>query len=267
MQIPLEMWSTASDEDGLGFVAKLPPDVAALGHRDVLTESMVAYGAEIGIWRITDTLNRYNLPATGVFSGMAVEQHPDAARAFVAGIADREICAHSWAQDVRSYRLNREEMRANVRRCIDTWEQHLGLRPVGYVSPGGQFLEETAEILAEEGFIYHGDYADTDSAKVIDAGGRRIVTMSVPWEANDYSQYAHAYNPPSAFVEIFKRTFDVLYREGGQVVAAALHCMIYGRPFGVSAMEEIIEYALGQKDVWFTTRQQIAEVVLEQWKD
>lgn len=266
LQVPLELWSER-DEDGLGFVPKLPADVAEQGHRDLLTESMQRYGPEVGMWRLIELLDRHGLPAMGVFSGVAVERYPEVAQAFVNGAPGREICAHSWGQDVRSYRLSREEMRANVRRCVEVIQKTTGERPYGWVSPGGQFLEETAEILAEEGFLYHGDYADTDSARVMEVAGRQLVAMSVPWEVNDYSQYAITYHPPSAFVEIFKRSFDVLYQEGGQVLGAVAHAAIYGRAFGVSAYEEVISYARGHRDVWFTNRRDIARWVLEQYGD
>lgn len=262
LQVPFELWSDR-DEDGLGFVPKLPQEILDAGHRDVLTESMQAYGGRVGMWRLIDLLNRHQVPAMGVFSGVAVERYPEIAQAFMEGAEGREICAHSWGQDVRSYRLPRDEMRANVRRCIDIMEKVVGERPYGYVSPGGQFLEETVEILAEEGFLYHGDYADTDSARIMDVVGRQLVAMSVPWEVNDYSQYSLTYHPPSAFVEIFKRSFDVLYQEGGQVLGAVAHAAIYGRAFGVSAYDEVIRYAKSHPDVWFTNRRDIARWVLD----
>lgn len=263
LQVPLEVWDGA-DAFGLTYVPKLPADRVRAGQPDLLTESFRRYAGEVGIWRLIDLIDRYQVPASGVFSGMAARDYPDVARAFLGGDSRREIAAHSWAQNVLTYELDADAMRANIRRTSEAIEAATGERPVGWVSAGGQFVEDTLSILAEEGFLYHGDYAHSDTAEVVEAGGRRIVQMSVPWDVNDYLQYAVSFNPPSAFVEMFRRSFDVLYREGGQIVGAVAHAGVYGHPFGVSAYEEIIDYALSKPDVWVTTRKAIAEWVLGQ---
>jgi peptidoglycan/xylan/chitin deacetylase (PgdA/CDA1 family) len=268
MQVPFEISAEAAGQTieghGSTIVPALPPDILATGERDVLAESMESYGAEVGMWRLIGLLDRHEITGTGVFSGIAAERHPEIADAFAHGTVEREICLHSWGQDVRSYRLDREELRRTIRRCLTAVEAATGVRPVGWVSPGASFLSETIEVLAEEGFLYQGDYANNDSGDVLDVAGRRLVRMSVPWDVNDYFWYAHTFNPPSAFVEAFARTFDILHAEGGQVVAAAVHASVFGRPLGVWALDQCIEYAKGHSDVWFATREAIARCILEQ---
>jgi peptidoglycan/xylan/chitin deacetylase (PgdA/CDA1 family) len=261
-QIPLEVWGD-DVQYALSYVPKLPAEIAAKGVPDLLTESFKAYAGEVGIWRLIDLLDRHEVPAMGVFNGKAAEDFSDAAKAFRQGHPEREIAAHGWRQDVYSFALEGDEMRDNVKRTADAIEAATGERPVGWVSPGGQFTPETIEILAESGFIYHGDYAHSDAADVIDVGGRKLVRMAVPWEVNDYWTWALTFQPPSAFVELFKRSFDVLYREGGQIVGAVAHSGLYGHPFGVSAFEEVVEYVKAHDDVWITTRRDIARWVLE----
>ena len=263
LQVPLEVWGD-DVQYALSYVPKLPAEISAKGVPDLLTDSFKAYAGEVGIWRLIDLIDRYDVPAMGVFSGKAAEDYPDAAKAFREGHDRREVAAHSWAQDVYSFALDRDAMVQNVERTADAIEAAAGERPVGWVSPGGQFLPETVEILVESGFIYHGDYAHSDTADVIRVGDGKLVRMSVPWEVNDYWTWALTFQPPSVFVELFKRCFDVLYREGGQIVGAVAHAGLYGHPFGVSAYEEVIQYAKSFPDVWFTTRRDIARWVLEQ---
>jgi peptidoglycan/xylan/chitin deacetylase (PgdA/CDA1 family) len=268
MQIPFELSAqsagTTIEGHGSTIVPALPSDILAAGHRDVLAESMEAYGGEVGMWRLIDLLDRYDVSATGVFSGLTAERYPEVLRAFLAGAGSREICCHSWGQDVRSYRLSKEEFRQTVRRCVDAIEKATGYRPVGWVSPGASFLSSAVEVLAEEGFAYQGDYANNDSGDVVTINGKRLVRMSVPWDVNDYFQYALSFNPPSSFVEAFQRSFDVLYEEGGQVLAAAAHASVFGRPLGIWALGQCISYAKSHKDVWFATRAEIAEVIRAQ---
>jgi peptidoglycan/xylan/chitin deacetylase (PgdA/CDA1 family) len=261
LQIVFELWSD-SRTDALGFVPKLPDATFQRGMPDLLNDSLQRYGAEAGMPRLTSMLDRLGLPATGVMSGLAVERYPRVVTDFAYGAVAREICAHSWTQDMRVCDQSRDELQQNVERCAKVIESTTGRRPVGWVSPAGLSNPDTPEVLVDAGFLYHGDWAHTDSYDVTSVANGRIVQMSVPWEVNDASQYARSYHPPSAYVELFKRSFDVLYREGGGVLGAVAHAMIYGRPFGVSALEEVIEYARGHEGVAFTTRAAIAEWAL-----
>ena len=268
MQIPFELSDQGAGTPIEGqrstIVPTLPSDILAAGHRDALAESMEAYGGEVGMWRLIDLLDRHQVSATGVFSGLTAERYPDVLRAFLKGAGTREICCHSWGQDVRSYRLSKEDFRSTVRRCVEAIEKATGYRPVGWVSPGASFLTSVVEVLAEEGFLYQGDYANNDSGDVVSVAGKQLVRMSVPWDINDLFLYAQSYNPPSSFVEAFQRSFDILYQEGGQVVAAAAHASVFGRPLGIWAMEQCIIYAKSHSDVWFGTRAEIADAILAQ---
>ncbi len=137
------------------------------------------------MWRVIELLDKHNVTATGVFSGLAVERYPDAVKAFKQGGGGREICAHSWAQDITCFNLDREEMRANVRKCVDIITKVAGERPVGWVSPGCRHNEHTLPVLAEEKFLWHGDYANSDTPFTLQVGNRKMVGMTIPWDVND----------------------------------------------------------------------------------
>lgn len=265
LQVPFEQFDKAAAfAQYLVNVPALPPEQVAAGQRDLLVRSWEEY-CEIGMWRLIRLLDRHGVTATGVFSGIAAERYPEVTRAFV-GDLKREICAHSWAQDIHTYHLSDAEMTANVARCVDVIERIGGTRPVGWVSPGGQFRPSTTKILADGGFLYHGDYANSDAPFWIEVeGGRRLVGMSVPWDTNDTMQIRYG-APPSHYVEFFARSFDVLYEEGGQILGAVAHAGTYGRPPGIWAYDQIIQYAKKHDKVWFATRRQIAEWFAERYQ-
>ena len=260
LQIPFEVWDEHSPS--LATVPQLPDERLVAGERDLLTESFRRYAGEVGMWRLIDLIDRHEVPAMGVFSGKAAEDYPDVARAFLEGGPGREIAGHSWTQDTFTHDLDDDAMRANIRRTCGAIEAATGVRPVGWVDAGGLFVESTLRLLAEEGLLYHGAYAHSDTAEVVEVAGRPIVQMSVPWDVNDYLQYVQSYNPPSHFVEMFTRSFDVLYEQGGQILGAVAHAGIYGHAFGISAYDEVIRYAKAHDDVWITNRREIAEWVL-----
>jgi len=269
LQVPFEQYERGGAHaskihlQDLVPIPTLPEEMTAQGVPDLLAMSWDQYG-EQGLWRLTDLLDRHDVTATGVFSGLAVARYGDVVKAFKEGGGGREICAHSWAQDIQSYRLDREEMRENVRKCIEIIKNVTGERPVGWVSPGGQQNEQTLPVLAEEGFLWHGDYANTDTPFLLQVNGRNMVGMSVPFHVNDV-MYVRDRVPPSHYVEMFCRSFDVLYEEGGQVIGAVAHATIYGHPFGTWAYDQVIRYAKGFPHVWFATRREIAQWYLDHY--
>jgi peptidoglycan/xylan/chitin deacetylase (PgdA/CDA1 family) len=260
LQMVFEQWQGQDVEQS--YLPKVIDSHLASGGRDLLNESFQRYAGKTGMWRIIDTLDRYGVTATGVMNGLSIERFPEVAKAFTNG--GREIAAHSWAQDVLSYSLTKDEERDNIRRCVDVTAEVTGQTPVGWVSPRGQASMNTAELLVDEGFLWHTDYSDDDAPYVLDVGGKPLVAMAGHREANDATGHVPASNPPSAYVEIFCRSLDILRREGGQLIGAVVHATAFGRPHGIWALEQSIEYAQSFPDVWIASRREIAEWVLSQ---
>lgn len=267
LQVAFEQFEASNPEDialreRMVSIPLLSKDVLKQGTQDLLLKSWDQFG-EVGTWRLVELLNRHNVTSTGVFSGLAIERYPDVVKAFAEGDGGREICAHSWAQDIPSFKLDRGQMLANVRKCIDIITKVTGKRPVGWVSPGGRTNEHTLGVLADEGFLWHGDCV-ISGPFIEQAGNKKLVAMSIPWDVNDL-MYVRQWVPPSHYVELFCRSFDVLYEEGGQIAGAVAHTTIYGRPFGIWAYDQVIRYAKSFPKVWFATRQEIAEWYLERY--
>lgn len=266
-QLVFELWSGDKVEAGRSQIPGLSEEDLRLGRPDLLGRSWQAYGGRLGAWRIFNLIQKYAIPASGFFNAIAVERFPEFAKAWVQ--AGHEIVAHSYAQDIRVFRLSADEERANLRKSIAVIEGITGQRPVGWVAPGGHRSANTAGILLEHGFIYSADYKDDDlpyTAEVI--GGRKLVAVPKPYDINDYTIYATGANPPSAYVEIFCRSFDILYEEGAhspKMINITAHAPLFGRPMGAWAYEECIKYARSFEGVWFATGRQVAQWWLEKY--
>lgn len=264
LQVPCEQFEKATAYAGrMTNFPLLSKELLEKGLTDYLLMSHDEYG-ELGLSRLTELLDKHNVTASGVFSGLTVQRFQDVVKAFKKGVGGREVVAHSWAQDIRSYNLDKEQMRANVRKCVDIITKVTGERPVGWVSPGGQRGEHTLPVLAEEGFIWHGDYNNCDGPFTLESQGKKLAGMQVPYDIND-TMYIEAKVPPSHYVEMFSRAFDVLYEAGGQVLGAVAHATVYGHPYGIWAYDQVIKYAKGFPKVWFATRRDVAEWYLKKY--
>ena len=67
---------------------------AAYPDRHMSMESIYEYGSRAGVWRILREFEKRGLPLTVFGVGMAIERHPDVARAFVE--LGHEIACHGW---------------------------------------------------------------------------------------------------------------------------------------------------------------------------
>ena len=69
---------------------------------------------------------------------------------------------------------------------------------------------------------------------------------------------------------VFKEQFDELYREGatsGRLMNIGLHPHVIGQPFRIRALREFVDYAKSFPDVWWATREEIAEFYLANHAD
>jgi hypothetical protein len=65
---------------------------------------------------------------------------------------------------------------------------------------------------------------------------------------------------------VFKEQFDWLYRESavsGRFMNIGLHPHVVGQAFRIRALRDFLAYAKSFDDVWFATREEIAEWYLQ----
>jgi len=67
------------------------------------------------------------------------------------------------------------------------------------------------------------------------------------------------FNAGAQFLDYLKASFDELYAEGGRMMSVGLHCRLVGRPGRAQALRQFVEYVQGHDDVWFATREDIAD--------
>ena len=263
-QLMLEQWAGPYVESGWHLCPSISSEEIARGVQDLSTLSWQGYAGRAGFYRLMDMTRSHGIPASGVFSGVAAQRYPDLARDFAS--SGNELVAHGWSQEERSYRLDDHAMVDNIRRTRDAIEQATGQRPAGWMSPMGQPGEATLALLAREGFAYSLDHADDDTPQVEEIDGRRIVTIASQFDVNDHQIYLRGLNPPSAYVDVFVHTLDVLLEEGrngrSRAMSAVFNGNLFGHPMGAWALRECIRYAKGLPGVWITTHGACAAAVL-----
>ena len=264
IHLVLEAWGVPAEAGG-GLTPAFPRELLEAGQRDWAGDSWRSYGGQTGFYRLMDVLDEYGVKGSASISGLAADTWPDVVGEFVAH--GHEASGHAYDQNSRMFRMTPDEERADIRRCVEALTRATGVRPIGWGSPGGQRSDNTPQLLLEEGFVWQQDYRDADVPYVaLEQDGRRLVAMPNTFEINDVMLLGRNGNPPSAYVEMFCRSFDRLYKEGARapkLLTAILHSTHFGRPFGGWALEECLRYVRQFPDVWIVRRRDVAEWFLE----
>ena len=230
------------------------------GAFDTNALSWGAYGLVRGLERLLRVLDRVQVRASVMASGVFAERAPESIRAILA--AGHEIVAHSYAQEIVPARLTAEDDRANIRRTTDLLAG-LGARPSGWISPRGTPGPDTARLLLEAGYAWHGDAFDDDRPYVQVFRAGRIVAIPLTMEINDLPHAMRFGRSPRQFVELFDDALAhaLADRDEAVMIDVTAHTHVYGRAGGAWAYEAIARKAYGRDDVFIATRDEIARHV------
>lgn len=249
------------DKASEGILTDMPghPSLSAWeGRRNLLVESIYEYGSRAGIWRLMRIFGERNSPFTAFAIGMALERHPEVARA-MAG-AGHEIATHGYRW-IDYSQVDIDTEREHMRRAIEACVHTTGQRPLGWFQ--GRMSENTRRLCAEDGgFLYDADsYAD-DLPFWETVGGKPLLIVPYSLDANDMRfSTAQGFNTGEQFYTYLKDTFDLLYAEGEtlpRMMSVGLHPRLTGRPGRAQGLVRFLDYILRHDKVWICRRVDIA---------
>lgn len=232
------------------------------GFFDTNADSWARFGAVRGIERLLDVAERQGVRTSVMTNGVLAAQWPETVRRLHQ--QGHEIVAHSWGMDVIPVYLDEAAERANLARTVDAIVAATGVRPVGWISPRGTGGAATPRLLAEHGFLWHGDCNDDDLPYLQRIGDRRMVALSLTMDVNDLPWCIRYGNAPGGLLEVFRQTLDAARTRERRAIAfdATAHTHVFGRSAGAWVFEEMMKVAKAHDDVWIATREEIARHVL-----
>ena len=253
--VAFEAWSDAA-APGLGPMGNPLP----AGTFDTNALSWGHYGATRGMPRLLRILERAGTAASVMTSGILAERVPDVVRTIAGG--GHEIVAHSYAQDLIPARLTETEDRENIIRTTAALARAAGVTPRGWISPRGTPGRDTARLLAEAGYTWHGDVFDDDLPYLQLFDTSRILAIPLTMEINDLPHAMRFGRPPREFVARFEDSASQAIDSGETLlIDVTAHAHVYGRPDGAWAYAAIARAAAGDGRLWVATRSTIADYV------
>jgi len=237
------------------FLSEIVGAAAWPGQRHMNMESIYEYGSRAGFWRLHRMFTGRNIPVTVFGVAMALARNPDVVEAM--NSAGWEIASHGYKWI--DYKDVPEEVeREHIAEAIRIHTEVTGEKPKGMYQ--GRSSENTHNLTMEAGFEYSADtYAD-DIPYYVDGPGGPFLMVPYTLDANDMRFASpQGFNSGDQFFSYLKDSFDTLYAEGGRMMSIGLHCRLVGRPGRAASLARFLEYVQGHKDVWLTTRGEIAD--------
>ena len=233
--------------------------------RDLANESFFEYGSRVGVWRIMDLLDEFDVKSTFFCCALAVERNPRVGRAIVE--RGHEVFGHGYRWE-EYFKMSREAEREAIRRTVESLERTTGERPLGWYVRYGPSINTRELVVEEGGFVYDCMAYNDDIPYYVRVNGKKWLVVPYSLEVNDTRFWRGGMNSPGDFFETLKNTFDTLYMEGEEnpkMMSVGLHCRIVGRPSRIVALRRFLEYARGFSNVWFARRIDIARWWLQRY--
>ncbi|WP_330959688.1 allantoinase PuuE [Photobacterium sp. 53610] len=247
------------DSESEAFLSEIPAAQPFPGQRHISMESIYEYGSRAGVWRILRLFKQYDIPLTIFGVAMALERHPDVAKAFVE--AGHEICSHGYRW-IDYQNVDESEERDHMMKAIEIIQNLTGERPYGWYT--GRTGPNTRRLVAEEGgFLYDSDAYDDDLPYWHEEGPKPQLVIPYTLDVNDMRfATVQGFNAGDQFFNYLKDTFDTLYEEGAaapKMMSVGLHCRLIGRPGRIAALRRFLEYVNQHDKVWLCRRVDIAK--------
>ncbi|WP_417426869.1 polysaccharide deacetylase family protein [Hoeflea sp.] len=221
------------------------------------------YGAKTGVPKILELLREEGIKATFFTPGWTAEKYSQRMEQIVAG--GHEIGHHGYLHEWIDPDYPEKELEA-LEKGIDALKRVVGVRPVGYRSPGGETSDNMIRLLQQHGFVYDSSLMDQvmPYRHVLSDGGRGPLELPWHWSLDDAPYALFSMKSPRAIMtnshilDIWTEEFAEIYRWGG-LVNVVMHPQVTGRPSRLAMLRAFIAHVKRSPDVWFATGSQVAE--------
>ena len=262
--VNLEFWDLIKDTKQAYYAGGPPilPDALPGDVPDFPNFSWREYGQRVGVWRMFREFDRADVAPSCTVNAKLIEERWPIVEAVVE--RDWELVAHNYEQGdlLTNYAHNPAEERELIERSLSIYEKAIGRKAKGWLSCSLRGTLNTCEILADNGLIFFCDLMNDDQPYLINTPKGNIVATPYSIEVNDFTFFTRRGLDTDGAVKLLIEQFDVLYEEAaetGLVMNIGLHPHVAGVPHRIRALREFLSYAKGFDDVWWPTRQELAE--------
>ena len=234
-----------------GSTARPFPDYARISHRE--------YGHRVGIFRILDVLQKYNITPTLAVDALTAKHYP-----FLMNYCmnrDVEFMAHgiSVSQMITS-KMSADQELEYIQQTIAAIEIATGTQPAGWLGPEYGESERTPQLLAKSNIKYLCDWANDEQPYPLKSPEGELTALPIMLELDDVIAMAHRRVNVDRYANMLTESSEVLYENGsdnGRLMVLNLHPWLIGQPFRINYLDEALSTIMNKPRVWAATGSEV----------
>jgi peptidoglycan/xylan/chitin deacetylase (PgdA/CDA1 family) len=235
----------------------------ARGETSPTTLSAADFGAETGLPRILNLLDRHQVAASFFIPAVSALLHPEMIPAILKP-GRHEIGVHGWIHEYLPTVESAAEEERLLNQAIEFLTKATGKRPLGYRAPSWAFSTHTLDLVRKAGFIYDSSLMAMDEPYEVMSNGEPtgLVELAIDWTLTEtpYLGRGGTLPSPDKLFQLYREEFDGAY-DSGTLFVLTLHPHVTGHHAPMRYLNELIEYMKSKPGVWFATGEQIARYV------
>jgi peptidoglycan/xylan/chitin deacetylase (PgdA/CDA1 family) len=232
---------------------------------DYKNYSQREYGNRIGIFRIFELFDRYQLKVTVAANASACERYP-----FIMAECRRrgwEIAGHgTHATRMISSRMSEEQESAHIAEARAAVERASGRKPTGWLGQDFGESTRTPRMLAEAGFDYVMDWPNDDQPYLMTVG-RPFVSIPYHQEWDDVQMLFLRRVPTPRYPDLVCEAFQTIHEEAadsGRIFGLGIHPWLFGQSHRIRSLDQALARLVTFDAVWQATAGDIAAWYLSQ---
>ncbi|MFO1079422.1 MAG: polysaccharide deacetylase family protein [Reyranellaceae bacterium] len=238
---------------GEGLGAELAPGGP---QPDVLNYAWRDWGNRVGAWYLLEAFEALGLPLAALVNSAMYDYAPSLVAAFRA--RGDEIVGHGRSNAERQGVLPEDAERALIVEATHRIAEAEGRPPEGWLGPWISQSPLTPDLLAQAGYRYLLDWCHDDQPVWFRCrGGRRLLAVPYPQEANDIPAIVGRKMDGDAFADLIVDQFDEmleLSQARPLVMGVALHAYLVGQPHRLRHLKRALRHIARHRDrIWLTS--------------
>lgn len=216
-----------------------------------------SFGPRVGIWRLLDLLEQFQIKASFFVPAVVAEDHPELLPAFVE--RGHEVGLHGYFHELVSQATD-DEFTAALDASLALFRRQVGIVPKGFRSPAWEMSPHMLGQLKARG-MYDSSLSGFDHPYSI--GG--VVEVPVQWAVDDAVFFKFLgggvdHWPPLApgpVLEIWTSEWEALHADGG-LLMLTVHDWISGRGHRIRLLETLLQRVTREPAAWIATVGEVA---------
>src|SRR5438093_1798244 len=178
------------------------PDVPGYTLRD--------YGSRVGVFRIMDVLEQFNIRASVLLNAEVCQQHLPIIEE--GNKRQWEWLGHGMTNSISMLDYPVEEERSIIRKVKEIITSATGKAPKGWLGPGLGETFNTPDHLAAEGFEYVCDWGGDEQPVPLRVKDGRMIVVPYELGVNDIRVFIRESHTPEQYYRMVCDHFDTLYK-------------------------------------------------------